>query len=186
MPPQIGEFISKAVYEGLLRSNEAHPLPHTDVPTCHFVNVPGEQLPHGTGWKNLQECQAILKLAQIFQNQGKRFKIITPYKDQKTLIENELKSADVQWEDKCFTVDSFQGNEEDYIIISLVRSSELGFLESLQRNNVMLTRCKRGMVIFTSKKFMERYGKGCLVGQLLEYYDEAWIEIQEMENTTFI
>ncbi|KAI5989422.1 P-loop containing nucleoside triphosphate hydrolase protein [Pisolithus orientalis] len=186
MPPQIGDFISEAVYEDLLKSNGVHPLADTDLPTCHFVNVPGEQLSQGTSWKNLKECQAILKLAQIFQNQGKRFKIITPYDSQRTLIENELKSAEMQWEDKCFNVDSFQGNEEDYIIISLVRSWGLGFLEDLRRTNVMLTRCKRGMVIFTGKEFMRKYGKESLVGQLHGYYEEAWTEIQEMGNTTFI
>ncbi|KAI6042882.1 P-loop containing nucleoside triphosphate hydrolase protein [Pisolithus marmoratus] len=186
MPPQIGGFISEAVYEELLKSHEAHPLANINVPTCHFINVPGEQLSHGTSWKNPKECQAILKLAQIFQNEKKKFKIITPYDGQRTLIEGELKSANMQWEDKCFNVDSFQGNEEDYIIISLVRCWGLGFLEDLRRTNVMLTRCKRGMVIFTSKEFMKKYGKDSLVGQLLDYYEGAWIEIQEMENTTFI
>jgi len=51
----------------------------------------------------------------------------------------------------------------------------------------MLTRCKRGMVIFTSKTFMQKYGKDSLVGNLLEYYDnEAWLEIQDMQKTTFV
>ncbi|KAI6123273.1 P-loop containing nucleoside triphosphate hydrolase protein [Pisolithus croceorrhizus] len=109
MPPQIGEFISEAVYEELLKSHEAHPLANADVPTCHFVNVPGVQVSHGTSWKNLNECQAILRLAHIFQGQRKRFKIITPYDAQRTLIENELRTAEMQWEDKCFNVDSFQG-----------------------------------------------------------------------------
>ncbi|KIK24112.1 hypothetical protein PISMIDRAFT_99255, partial [Pisolithus microcarpus 441] len=186
MPCQIGGFISEAVYEELLKSHEGHPLADADVPTCHFINVPGVQVSHGTSWKNLNECQAILKLAHIFQDQRKKFKIITPYDAQRTLIENELKAAEMQWEDKCFNVDSFQGNEEDYIIISLVRSWELGFLADLRRTNVMLTRCKRGMVIFTNKVFMGKYGKESLVGQLHDYYDKAWIEIQEMEETTFI
>lgn len=186
MPCQIGGFISEAVYEELLKSHEGHPLADADVPTCHFINVPGVQVSHGTSWKNLNECQAILKLAHIFQDQRKKFKIITPYDAQRTLIESELKAAEMQWEDKCFNVDSFQGNEEDYIIISLVRSWELGFLADLRRTNVMLTRCKRGMVIFTNKVFMGKYGKESLVGQLHDYYDKAWIEIQEMEETTFI
>ncbi|KAL4064426.1 hypothetical protein J3A83DRAFT_4135956 [Scleroderma citrinum] len=51
----------------------------------------------------------------------------------------------------------------------------------------MLTRCKRGMVIFTSKEFMQKYGKNSLVGSLLGYYDnEAWIEVKEMNRTIFV
>ena len=38
------------------------------------------------------------------------------------------------------------GNERDYIIVSLVRTRGLGFLDDHRRTNVMLTRCKRGMV----------------------------------------
>ncbi|KAG6329772.1 hypothetical protein ID866_9318 [Astraeus odoratus] len=186
MPPQIGEFISQSVYDSLLESNADHYLSYTEHMTCRFVNVPGQQVSHGTSWKNLAESKAILQLASIFQAQGKKFKIITPYDAQRTSLENGLKNAELQWEDKCFNVDSFQGNEEDYIIISLVRSLDLGFLSDLRRTNVMLTRCKRGMVIFTSKLFMEKYGKDSLVGSLLQYYDnDAWIEVQEMSTTYF-
>lgn len=187
MPPQIGDFISQSVYEGLLKSSDGHSLAQTPYMTCQFINVAGKQVSVGTSLKNAEECQAILKLSSILQEKGKRFKIITPYDAQRTLIENELKDSGLKWTDTCFNVDSFQGNEEDYIIISLVRSYDLGFLQDLRRTNVMLTRCKRGMVIFTSKTFMQKYGKDSLVGNLLVYYDnEAWLEIQDMQKTTFV
>ncbi len=51
------------------------------------------------------------------------------------------------------------GNEEDYIIVSLVRSKELGFLKNLRRTNVMLTRFKKGMFVVTSKKFLNGSGR---------------------------
>lgn len=79
------------------------------------------------------------------------------------------------------------GNEEDYIVISLVRSMDLGFLQDLRRTNVMLSRCKKGMVIFSSRYFMEKYGKDSLVGNLLEYYENsAWIEVEDMDKLTFL
>lgn len=46
----------------------------------------------------------------MFQAQEKKFRIITPYDAQRTLIEGELKKAELEWGDKCFNVDSFQGN----------------------------------------------------------------------------
>jgi len=79
-------------------------------------------------------------------------------------------------------VDSFQGNEEDYIVISLVRSRALGFLADKRRTNVMLTRCKKGMIICTSQRFMQRAGSDSLVGNLLGYYEDHWVEKDELET----
>ncbi|KAG0706774.1 AAA domain-containing protein [Suillus ampliporus] len=118
----------------------------------------------------------------MLQAKNKRFKIITPYDAQRSMIEDGLKAHGLEWNDKCFNVDSFQGNEEDYIVISLVRSSALGFLADLRRSNVMLTRCKKGMIICTSQKFMERAGYDSLVGNLLGYYDNQWVDKDELER----
>jgi regulator of nonsense transcripts 1 len=74
------------------------------------------------------------------------------------------------------------GNEEDHIVISLVRSTALGFLADLRRTNVMLTRCKKSMIICTSQKFMKRAGCDSLVGSLLEYYEHEWIEKDELDR----
>ncbi|KAG1869567.1 AAA domain-containing protein [Suillus subluteus] len=181
MPPQIGRFISEAVYDGVLQSNPQHSVTDERM-ACHFINIPSQEQLHGTSWKNLGECQTILRIASMLQAKNKQFRIITPYDAQRSLIEERLKLQELDWEDKCFNVDSFQGNEEDYIVISLVRSMALGFLADLRRTNVMLTRCKKGMIICTSQKFMERAGWGSLVGNLLDYYEYEWIEEDELER----
>ncbi|KAG8213318.1 P-loop containing nucleoside triphosphate hydrolase protein [Butyriboletus roseoflavus] len=196
MPPQIGGFIAQTIYpedndsEPLLKSNEHHPLAGVEPLLCHFVDVPGQQISYGTSWKNLEECKAILQLASIFQAQRKNFRIITPYDAQRSLIEKELEQAKLEWRNTCFNVDSFQGNEEDYIIISLVRSRDLGFLEDKRRMNVMLSRCKRGMVIFTNKAYIDKYaGPGkSLVGELScnWYNGEAWLEVGDLGKTHFV
>jgi superfamily I DNA and/or RNA helicase len=136
----------------------------------------------------------------MLQAKKKQFRIITPYDAQRSLIEDKLKLQDLKWEDKCFNVDSFQGsfshcicdhhvyglfvvgNEEDYIVISLVRSTALGFLADLRRTNVMLTRCRKGMIICTSQNFMKRAGWGSLVGSLLKYYKHRWIDKDQLER----
>lgn len=76
------------------------------------------------------------------------------------------------------------GNEDDYIIISLVRSKEPGFLDNLRRTNVMLTRCKRGMFICANKKFLiEGKGKNTLVGKMAaEWGEKGWVEIKDVED----
>jgi superfamily I DNA and/or RNA helicase len=81
---------------------------------------------------------------------------------------------------------SFQGNEQDYIIISLVRSRELGFLDNVRRTNVMLTRCKRGQFIVTSKTFLAGKGASTLVGTLMDKMGEkAWLEMTDIESGKF-
>lgn len=138
MPPQIGNFIAQTVYpsvddsedaEPLLKSNELHPLADASDKSllCYFVDVPGQQVSQGTSWKvstlfimdlfqidpsliqNFEECKAIVQLATIFQVQEKNYRIITPYDAQRSLIEEELKKAELEWGDRCFNVDSFQG-----------------------------------------------------------------------------
>ncbi|KAG0706771.1 P-loop containing nucleoside triphosphate hydrolase protein, partial [Suillus ampliporus] len=64
MPPQIGMFISDAVYDGLLESNPLHPVTGERM-ACHFINIPSQEQLHGTSWKNLGECQTIIRIATI-------------------------------------------------------------------------------------------------------------------------
>ncbi len=62
----------------------------------------------------------------------------------------------------CGTVDSFQGDEADIVIISMVRNNDhsnpqnaLGFLTEIRRMNVLLSRAKWQLVIVGSIKFLE-------------------------------
>ena len=79
------------------------------------------------------------------------------------------------------------GNEDDYIIISVVRSKELGFLKDLRRTNVMLTRCKKGMFICSSWKFLvEGKGAHSLVGIMAaKCGDDAWLSMDDIEAGNF-
>lgn len=71
---------------------------------------------------------------------------------------------------------STTGNEEEHIIISLVRSDKVGFLKNIRRTNVMLSRCKRSMVICTSRAFLNGIASSSLVGTLAKVLgDQAWL-----------
>ncbi|KAE9405144.1 hypothetical protein BT96DRAFT_988692 [Gymnopus androsaceus JB14] len=167
MPPQMGDFISQNVYDGLLKSNPTHPITNKTI-ACRFINVLG----------NEQMNIGIL---------SKSYRIVTPYDSQRNYIENSMKAEGLNWEDKVFNVDSFQGNEDNYIIVSIVRSMRIGFLSNLRRTNVMLTRFKRGMFIVTSKKFVTGPGEATLVGQLASHFEkemgpEVWMNLKDMEE----
>lgn len=144
-----------------------------------------------------------MKLASKLQENGKSYRIITPYEAQRGYIEDSMKQASLEWGDKCFNVDSFQGiffflkydilfllmivlgNEDDYIIISVVRSREIGFLKNLRRTNVMLSRCKKGMFIFSSQKFLTGAGKDTLVGTLCAKMGNTWLNESDIDKEIF-
>ncbi|CAG8638123.1 14756_t:CDS:10, partial [Racocetra persica] len=62
------------------------------------------------------------------------------------------------------TVDNFQGEEADIVIISLVRNTKnesdrgnIGFLKSTNRSNVLLSRAKHGMFLLGNAEIMARH-----------------------------
>lgn len=62
----------------------------------------------------------IVKIAQRYQNERKKFRIVTAYDAQRNAIETALKSEHLNWEDKCFNVDSFQGEDFDINLLAVL------------------------------------------------------------------
>ncbi|KAI0653588.1 AAA domain-containing protein, partial [Cubamyces menziesii] len=95
----------------------------------------------------------------------KEFCIITPYDAQRAEIVRMLKMENLPWEN-VYNVDSFQGHEAPYVVISAVRTTAPGFLCARSRANVMLTRCERGMVLVSQRTFLRGPGARTLLGEL--------------------
>ncbi|KIO15260.1 hypothetical protein M404DRAFT_118407 [Pisolithus tinctorius Marx 270] len=173
MPSAVGDFISQKVYNGKLKTC------HEDLVRfpCRFVNVErGQEKQSEKSWTNPSEARVVVQIAGEYQANRLDFRIITPYDAQRALIERELKEAKIRHEDKVFNVDSFQGNEAEHIIISVVRTDKLGFLANQRRTNVMLTRCKKTMVICTSKAFIWGPAASTLIGELAATLGpQAWV-----------
>ena len=77
------------------------------------------------------------------------------------------------------------GHEAAYVIVSTVRTTGPGFLRSLNRMNVMLTRCKAGMVVVTSRRFLNEGGRDTLLGKLARRWNgssEAWVNAVELSG----
>ncbi|KAL9714395.1 hypothetical protein Ac2012v2_002708 [Leucoagaricus gongylophorus] len=187
MPPQMGELISETVYDGCLSSNPRHPI-NNQIMACHFVDVHGQEKRKEDSFMNEEERDIVLQIAKYLQDNAFNYKIISPYDAQRNSIEIKMKNSPegLRWENTCFNVDSFQGNEEDYIILSLVRSREIGFLKSLRRTNVMLTRFKRGMFVVSSKKFLAGAGRDCLVGTIAtKIGSKAWLNVNDIAKGNF-
>ena len=82
------------------------------------------------------------------------------------------------------------GNEAKYVIVSLVRSSRPAFLRSVRRMNVMLTRCRQGLIIVSSQAFLGPGGKGSdtLLGKLVQHwqskYSQTWVGWNSVLNAS--
>ena len=133
--------------------------------------------------QNEGEVKAAVQMARRYVRERKPFKIITPYDAQRNAIESALKTANLTWENTVFNVDSFQGNEEDHIIVSIVRTKAPGFMKNHRRTNVMLSRCKKSMMICTNRGFLQnkRVAK-TLVGQLAKEHvpRTGWVTLEAL------
>ena len=90
--------------------------------------------------------------------------VISPYRAQVQYLRSQLKKKEYF---KPFrhlitvnTVDGFQGQERDIIVISLVRSNDegqIGFLRDLRRMNVAITRARMKLIILGDVQTMTRH-----------------------------
>jgi len=92
----------------------------------------------------------------------------------------------------CHTVDSFQGNEADIVVLSLVRNNQhagirkaLGFLSNPQRMNVALSRARWKLVIITSMEFLGEIvssSKGSAQEEEIRFLREMLAALKEGEK----
>ncbi|KAK7681870.1 hypothetical protein QCA50_015218 [Cerrena zonata] len=186
MPKPVGNFLSQHVYDKRLRSV------HTEsaLECCRLVDIHnGQEREWGrTSWVNFEEVNAVTCIARKYEYEGKSYRIITPYDAQRHAIEKSLKDSGLKWEDKCFNVDSFQGNEDDHIVISVVRTDRVGFLQNERRLNVMLSRCKRSMIICTNMYFIQERASKTLLGKLAREWMAAgqkWLSWDDLREGRF-
>ncbi len=92
------------------------------------------------------------------------FGVITPYRGQARLIRRLLKMQHyfkkLRRHISVGTVDGFQGQERDVIVISLVRSNDngkIGFLRDLRRMNVAMTRARMKLIIVGNAETLSRH-----------------------------
>ena len=103
--------------------------------------------------------------------------IISPYKVQTQYLRQQIrKRAEFRPFRQVIsvnTVDGFQGQERDIIMISLVRSNDngqIGFLSDLRRMNVAMTRARMKLIIFGDKSTLQHHA---FYRKLIQYVEEV-------------
>ncbi|CAH1110310.1 unnamed protein product [Psylliodes chrysocephalus] len=154
MKPEICDYPNRAFYGGTLNSFPKcyNPIEPPLKPYVLF-NLKGSDSPSGD-YTNTDEVTLISNLLDTLRCYIKptcvyNIGIITPYKAQKELILKHVATIKFNQNVKITvnTVDSFQGMENDVVIISCVRYSTNYFLANKQRLNVALTRAKQALYV---------------------------------------
>ena len=146
-----------------------------DVPMEWKREGTGEGLESLEGSSRINKAEAeltLLTLQQYFERIGKTrvlnerldVGVISPYRAQVQYLRSQLRKKEYF---KPFrhlisvnTVDGFQGQERDIIVISLVRSNDegqIGFLRDLRRMNVAITRARMKLIIIGDPQTMTRH-----------------------------
>src|SRR6056297_1163693 len=121
----------------------------------------------GTSYLNRSEASATERICTALLKVGVeagKIGVITPYQGQRAhLILHMARTGPLRqslYKDiEVASVDSFQGREKDYVILSCVRSNDhqgIGFLADPRRLNVALTRAKYGMILVGNARVLAR------------------------------
>ncbi|KAJ1373363.1 DNA-binding protein SMUBP-2 [Parelaphostrongylus tenuis] len=109
-------------------------------------------------YRNPGEADLVIRYVRILKSVGvsdKEIAVISPYYAQVTAIRDRMNSNDVS----VNTVDSFQGQEREVVVFSMVRCNPdrtIGFLQDERRLNVAITRAKRQFVLIGSARMMQK------------------------------
>ncbi|XXG71997.1 hypothetical protein AAC387_Pa07g1192 [Persea americana] len=186
MHPAISSFPNAKFYDNQIldgsnvkkSSYKKNYLPGRLYGAYSFINVADgreEQEDTGNSWRNMVEVYVVLKIVsslyKSLANTGTRISVgvVSPYSAQVEAITVKMSNKYEKcagFSVKVKSIDGFQGGEEDIIILSTVRANikgTVGFLGSLNRTNVALTRARKLEVPMTWKKGKDiiRYKKVC-------------------------
>ncbi|KAK0637250.1 hypothetical protein B0T17DRAFT_567791 [Bombardia bombarda] len=133
-----------------------------------FVNVPdykgqGETEPTPHFIQNLGEAEyavAIYQYMRLLGYPAGKISILATYAGQRALIKDVLQHRCAK--NPIFglprivtTVDKYQGEQNDYIILSLTRTSKVGYLRDIRRLTVALSRARLGLYILGRRSVFE-------------------------------
>ncbi len=167
MPAVIADFLGRVFYAGELATAPAKraggPVSSLFQSAVVLVDTSGEpergETALSPGFVNRYEARLVADIVARLPAQyqsGEGLGVIAPYNAQVTAIRQAVADAlrlaarDPWLADNIATVDSFQGQERDVVVVSLTRSNDVGavgFLSDLKRLNVTLSRARAQLIV---------------------------------------
>lgn len=153
---------------------------------------------HGQSYCNLLEARMTAGFTKYLILRGtgpKQITILSYYKGQVEVIERELKSIlppHITEDCRVRTVDGFQGEENDVVILSLVRSTNVGFLKDEHRAVVATSRARRAFYVLgnatnlstaaTWRRIIDLFRNKGVLGDVLPVTCEAHHKTSDVAN----
>ena len=187
MRPEISKLIHPTIYEKLQDAEKVHEYPHVkgvgkDVFFIdHVVPEEHSEFNDMKSHVNKFEAEYIVELCHYLLKQGYYspcdITILTMYRGQLLEFKNRMKREHFDGV-RVAAVDDFQGEENEIILLSLVRSNSegsIGFLNIENRVCVSLSRAKQGLYVIGNFEMLR------------EKVDTKWPEIiHHMEKETCV
>ncbi|CAK1586089.1 unnamed protein product [Parnassius mnemosyne] len=152
MRQEIADYPNRAFYGGKIQTI-APPRVDLNIPPYTIISIASGDKGQGSSGGNEMEAWGVARLAAaldaILRTRGLSLAVITPYSAHRDLVRRNLRmiSDSSQGQVEVNTVDSFQGQERDVVVVSLARSHGVGFLTDAGRMNVMLTRARHALLV---------------------------------------
>lgn len=169
MRKAIADFSSRYFYNGELitpqsQNNISNHITFFDTAGTGFDEKAGND---GISLMNEGELSIVSKIVETEKIDTRNLAFISPYNGQVQLAKENLSNKI-----RISTIDSFQGQEKEIVILSLVRSNTeatIGFLKDYRRMNVALTRAKEYLFVIGDSSTI---GQDPFYASFLEYMDE--------------
>lgn len=169
MHPEICELSSLFFYENQVKTNLKITLQRQSVvgnslkyqfKPLNFIDICNgfekqDQFKSFFNEKEEKVCIDICKHLHFKYGKNLKICILTPYKAQANRL-NNINHKLAEWNIEANTIDSFQGKECDFVILSTVRQKGLGFTCDFRRINVAITRSKLGIVILGNRNCLSK------------------------------
>ncbi|KAI3662642.1 hypothetical protein L6452_47055 [Arctium lappa] len=132
-----------------------------DVPDYHGK---GETAPSPWFYQNEGEAEYLVSVyiyMRLLGYPANKISILTTYNGQKLLIRDVLNRRCAPYDfiglpHKVATVDKFQGQQNDFILLSLVRTRFVGHLRDVRRLIVAMSRARLGLYVFCRRSLFEQ------------------------------
>ncbi|XP_073443907.1 NFX1-type zinc finger-containing protein 1-like isoform X2 [Dendrobates tinctorius] len=177
MRPEIAQLLTPHIYDKL--ENHASVLTYENIKgVCHslfFVdhNNLEEHIKEGKSHQNVHEAAFVKSLCLYFIQQGyspSQITLLTTYSGQLHCLQKMMPKAQFQGVRVC-VVDKYQGEENDIIILSLVRSNlvgNVGFLKIPNRVCVALSRAKKGLFCIGNMELLSKVPLWSAINDVLQ------------------
>ncbi|CAM9771883.1 unnamed protein product [Chrysoparadoxa australica] len=129
-----------------------------------LINVPdfqgvGESSPTAYFYQNLGEAEFVVATYQYMRLMGypaEKISILTTYNGQMNLLRDVLgqrcRNSLFGMPGSVETVDKYQGQQNDYVLLSLVRTKTVGHVRDVRRLVVAMSRARLGLYVFCREK----------------------------------